>query len=199
MGVPRLRRTALFWRVLARADVQGGMLVGGVLVRVWLPICEYVNDFLVARPLIFGLPQWLFLGCVASFLMLIHPFTPGDPRSWTAIAYSAKAISFATAFIVGSNSCAENAWCAASRTTWVAALTFTSISGLVVRCAVGFAIIFIAGIGAANFSTLFEARLKLAFPNKPCVGPIARNIAVYTTYGVMVSLGVPAVLTAAGL
>ena len=181
------------------ADVQGGMLVGGVLVRVWLPICEYVNDFLVARPLIFGLPQWLFLGCVASFLMLIHPFTPGDPRSWTAIAYSAKAISFATAFIVGSNSCAENAWCAASRTTWVAALTFTSISGLVVRCAVGFAIIFIAGIGAANFSTLFEARLKLAFPNKPCVGPIARNIAVYTTYGVMVSLGVPAVLTAAGL
>ena len=89
------------------ADVQGGMLVGGVLVRVWLPICEYVNDFLVARPLIFGLPQWLFLGCVASFLMLIHPFTPGEPRSWIAFAFSVKAVAFGYAFIVGSNLCAR--------------------------------------------------------------------------------------------
>jgi len=181
------------------ADVQGGMLVGGVLVRVWLPICEDVNDFLTARPTVLGMPQWAFLACIAAALLLIHPFTPGDKRSWTAVAYSAKAIAFATSFIVGSNSCAQHAWCAASRSSWVAALTLSSAAGLAVRCSVGFALLALGWLCATSLSTMLEKRLASLLPSKPCAPPIARNLSVYMVNGLIISLGVPAALTALGL
>jgi len=140
-----------------------------------------------------------FLALLAAALMLIHPFTPGDRRSWTAIAYSAKAVAFGTAFIAGSNACASAEWCAASRSSWSAALTLASMLSLTIRCVVGFALLAAASFAASQASTLVEARLRTALPSKPCAAPIARNLAVFAVNGVVVSLGVPAALTYAGL
>ena len=189
----------LYSGVSSPADVQGGMLVGGVLVRVWLPICEHVNDFLTARQTVFGLPQWAFLALIAAGLLLIHPFTPGDRRSWTAIAYSAKAIAFATSFIVGSNYCAQHDWCVASRSSWVAAFTLSSAAYLAVRCAFGFALVGAGSLVASRLSSAFEAQIRAALPSKPCAPPIVHNLAVFAVNGAVVSLGVPAALTALGL
>jgi len=182
------------------ADVQGGMLVGGVLVRVWLPICEEVNAFLIKTPdALPALPHWAFLTIIAAGLLLIHPFSPGDPRSWNAIAYSAKAIGFGAAFIAGSTACGEHGWCAASRTSWVAEFTVVAAMGLLKRCVVGFALLAIVGLASARASTVVEQLLRTVVPSKPCAPPIARNLAVFSGMGLMVSLGVPAALTAAGL
>jgi membrane-associated phospholipid phosphatase len=189
----------LYSGVSSPADVQGGMLVGGVLVRAWLPICEDVSALLAPQPLVLGMPQWAFLLVAAAGLLLVHPFTPGDPRSWTALAYSAKAISFATAFVIGSNTCANNSWCAVSRSSWVAALSLASVAGLALRCAVGFALLFACNVGAARVAALVEAQVAALLPSKPCMPPIARNLFVFTVSGVVISLGVPTAFTAAGL
>jgi len=39
----------------------------------------------------------------------------------------------------------------------------------------------------------------MALPDKPCAPAIARNFAVFTANGLMVSMGVPAILAALGL
>ena len=96
----------LYSGVSSPADVQGGMLVGGVLVRLWLPVCDRANAWIIdPEATLLGLPPWLALACIAALMVLLHPFTPGDPRSWTAIAYSTKAIAFGYSFILGSNAC----------------------------------------------------------------------------------------------
>merc|ERR1719487_2291766 len=87
------------------------MIVGGVLVRVWLPVCEDV-DALLSAASISGMPNTVSLVPIALLLMLLHPFTPGDPRSWTALELSTKAVAFTTAFIIGSNYCLSVDWCA---------------------------------------------------------------------------------------
>merc|ERR1712107_148460 len=89
------------------ADVQGGMLVGGVLVRAWLPICDSVNDWIVSpNSYLFGLPQWAALVVGGVLLLLVHPFTATEPRSWSAFGYSFKAIAFGICFIIGANGAA---------------------------------------------------------------------------------------------
>ena len=88
------------------ADVQGGMLVGGVLIRIWLPICDVANDWIVdgARKTA-GLSQWAVLVLGALLLMAIHPFSPKDRRSWVCIGHSTKVIAFAVFFIDGASTC----------------------------------------------------------------------------------------------
>jgi len=141
----------------------------------------------------------MLLLLIAASLLLVHPFTPRDPRSWTALAYSAKAIGFATAFVVGSNTCAVNTWCAASRTSWDAALTLASAAELALRCAVGFTALFAANFSATSVAASVEAQVKTLLPSKPCMPPIARNLFVFGVNGMVISLAVPALLTAAGL
>jgi len=189
----------LYSGVSSPADVQGGMLVGGVLVRTWLPLCESINLFLSSRDDVAGLPQWAFLTMVALGLMLLHPYTKGDPRSWTALAYSAKAIAFATSFIVGSNTCARREWCVASRSSWEAALTLESTATCALRCTIGFALLGLGSLLADAVSKLLTAQLKVLMPTKPCAPTIARNAAVFGATGLIISLCVPAVLTALGL
>ena len=193
----------LYSGVSSPADVQGGMLVGGVLVRIWLPVCEDVAAALSSSERLFGLPPPLFMLLGALGLMLIHPFTPGDPRSWTALAYSTKAIAFATAFIIGSNQCASSEWCtplagaappvegtlAASWPLLVPALR------VVLRCTIGFGMLGVATYAATLASKLLEPQLKATMPTKKCAAPIVRNLLVFGATGAMVSLGVPALLT----
>ena len=38
------------------------------------------------------MPPWLALLGLATLMVLLHPFTPRDQRSWTAIVYSVKAV-----------------------------------------------------------------------------------------------------------
>ena len=101
----------LYSGVSSPADVQGGMLVGGVLVRIWLPVCEDVNAVLSSYSSLGGVPMPIALVILALAAMLVHPFTPGEPRSWTALAFSTKALAFATSFIIGSNLCAAHELC----------------------------------------------------------------------------------------
>eukprot|EP00965_Chrysotila_dentata_P148771 4912689-Pleurochrysis_carterae.AAC.1 len=85
------------------------MLVGGVLVRAWLPFSDCINDWIVGHDSqLWGLPQWAVLLLLSTVLLLIHPFTPNEPRSWTAFGYSVKAVVFGTSFILGSNYCAHS-------------------------------------------------------------------------------------------
>ena len=215
------------------ADVQGGMLVGGLLVRIWLPVCEDVDAILTNLSAdLMGIPTPALLVLLALGAMLVHPFTPGDPRSWTALAFSTKAIAFATSFIIGANTCASQSWCnpdldgpeiaaAPAQSSWLgwprappppAAAPSPETLGelaslgsvyaaarLVVRNAVGFALLFSTAHLAAFASRRLEAPLSLAIPSKPCVPRIVRNAIVFTANGLIVSLGVPTVITALGL
>ena len=105
----------LYSGVSSPADVQGGMLVGGVLVRLWLPICDRANAWIVdPASTLFGMPPWLALLGLATLMVLLHPFTPRDQRSWTAIVYSVKAVAFGYSFIVGSNACMRHQCAAAA-------------------------------------------------------------------------------------
>jgi len=192
----------LYSGVSSPADVQGGMLVGGVLVRIWLPVCEDVHVLLSQTPVLLGMPQATFLLLLALALMLVHPFTPGDPRSWTALAFSTKAVAFGTSFIIGSNTCAVHEWCSSGQ-MGIHSLPHSSIlasAGLLVfRCAIGFGLMFAATRVAAALSSVAEARLRVGLPTKPCAPPIVRNAAVFTANGIMVSLGVPTFLAALGI
>lgn len=183
------------------ADVQGGMLVGGILVRIWLPVCEDVDRLLSADGLtLYGLPQATFLMLLAALLMLLHPFTPSDPRSWTALAASTKAVAFTTSYIIGSNYCADQAWCAAFEPPPFASLGLAQASlSLVLRSMLGFAMLFGASYTAAAVARATEPTLRLALPSKPCAPRLARSAAVFTANGLMVSMGVPTALAAIGL
>ena len=43
------------------------------------------------------MPNTVSLVPIALLLMLLHPFSPGEPRSWTALELSTKAVAFTTA------------------------------------------------------------------------------------------------------
>ena len=61
----------LYSGVSSPADVQGGMLVGGVLVRLWLPICDMANAWIVdPASSLFGMPPWLALLGLATLMVL---------------------------------------------------------------------------------------------------------------------------------
>ena len=184
----------LYSGVSSPADVQGGMLVGGVLVRIWLPVCEDVATALSSSDILFGLPSPIFMCVAALLLMLMHPFTPGDPRSWTALAYSTKAVAFATAFIIGSNHCASVEWCSPAARAVPAAATYVLALRAVLRCVVGFAMLAVGTYTAAAAARLVEPQLQAAMPTKKCAAPIMRNLFVFAANGAMVSIGVPSLL-----
>ena len=114
-----LYATAIVWVLLtcgarlysgasSPADVQGGMLMGGIFVRIWLPLSDVASAWIVAPDAqLLGVPQWAVLIAIGILALLLHPFTPGEPRSWIAFAFSVKAVAFGYAFIVGSNLCAR--------------------------------------------------------------------------------------------
>lgn len=186
----------LYSGVSSPADVQGGMLVGGVLVRIWLPVCEDVSIALSSQADFFGLRYWAFLILLAAFFMLIHPFTPGDPRSWAALAYSTKAVAFATTFIIGSNACADQAWCSFdSRAEPAPSWGAWPALRLVVRSTIGFAILGASALIATKASQLMEPAVQATLPKKPCATPILRSLVTFSNAGLVVSMGVPAVIT----
>jgi len=186
----------LYSGVSSPADVQGGMLVGGVLVRIWLPVCEDVSAVLSSSSDLYGLPSWAFLLILATFFMLLHPFTPGDPRSWTALAYSTKAVAFATAFIIGSNTCATQQWCSPLNVVDPRGIATIRV---LVRCIIGFVSLGLSTYIASLASKLVEPQLRTAMPTKKCAAPIVRNLVVFAANGMMVAMGVPALLASLGL
>jgi len=185
----------LYSGVSTPADVQGGMLVGGVLVRIWLPVCEDVDGMLsFTSSSLYNLPKPIVLLLFAVFLMLIHPFTPGEPRSWTALAVSTKAIAFATTFIIGSNQCMQYDWCAPPS---LPAPTYMDAAvRLALRNALGFGCLFAGTSVAKVISRAAEDAARRYLPAKPCAPKILNSAAVFTASGLIVSLGVPTLLTA---
>ena len=65
---------------------------------------------------------------------------------------------------------------------------------LLLRNAIGFAMLFGAGFLASVASSAFETVLRTALPTKPCMPTITRNALVFAARGLMVSMGVPAIL-----
>ncbi|KAG8469523.1 hypothetical protein KFE25_005978 [Diacronema lutheri] len=85
------------------ADVQGGMMIGALLVRLGLPRHETLSLWL-ARPdaTVLGCAPELALPLLALCAMLLHPVTPTDQRGAYSVTNSAKAVGFACAFALGS-------------------------------------------------------------------------------------------------
>ena len=192
----------LYSGVSSPADIQGGMLVGGVLVRIWLPVCESVSRALSSRRCRRrACRSGAFLFLLGAVLMLVHPYTPGDPRSWTALAFSTKAIAYAATFIVGSNTCASHPVCSASYAGWSAsvALGLPGAARIAARIGVGYALLGFASVAATSASSFVEGQLRIALPSKPCAPMIARNFAMYAAAGAIVSMGAPTVLSVTGL
>lgn len=201
----------LYSGVSSPADVQGGMLVGGVLVRIWLPVCEDVNALLVGNAFFFGVPRGVALSVFSCCIMLLHPFTPGDRRSWTALIYSTKAVSFGNAFILGANQCSELDWCVQTVPS-LPSLPPTSlgsawellyaIAHLLMRNAFGFAMLALAAAAVSGVSAYGERSLRAALPDgsasQTCAPRMLRNAAMFTSTGFMVSLGVPVLLKYVG-
>jgi membrane-associated phospholipid phosphatase len=186
----------LYSGVSSPADVQGGMLVGGVLVRLWLPICDQANAWIVAPDSqLFGAPQWLALLLLAALMVLVHPFTPNDPRSWTAIAYSVKAIAFGYSFILGSNACV--------RLSCAAMLPKDSLLGvltLLLRNAVGFAALGLAWVGSKQLlATRLEKGLRTLLPSQRFLPVMARNLVAFSALGATISLGAPLLFQRLGI
>jgi len=188
----------LYSGVSSPADVQGGLLVGGVLVRVWLPICDAVNDWIMSGSSCGGLPQWAALLMLACALMAVHPFTPGDARSWVALSYSVKAVAFGTSFLIGAQECQRH------QLTNMLPMTATLRNAGVValRNFVGYAGMFVTWRVSRAVSAFLEARLiesVALFRGKPCAPRLLRSAIVFSTMGAMVSYGAPALMRFAGL
>ena len=167
---------------------------------VWLPVCEDVDRLLSSSATIFGLPQPTFLLLLAVLLLLVHPFTPNDPRAWAALETSTKAVAFTTWYIIGANYCSTQPACAAFEPPPVATLGLAPAAlQMVVRSVLGFALLLGASYGAQALTGLADPWLRFALPNKPCVPRLARSGAVFTASGLMVSLVVPTALAASGL
>jgi hypothetical protein len=73
------------------ADVQGGMLIGSMLVRLGLPWHEALTAWLSdPHATVLGAQPELLLPVLASALMLLHPVTPTDGRGAYSATNSAK-------------------------------------------------------------------------------------------------------------
>ena len=182
------------------ADVQGGMLVGGVLVRVWLPVCDVVNEWIVGHDSrLFGLPQWAALFLISATLLLLHPITPKDPRSWTALGYSVKAIAFGNSFILGSNTCAIRGCAHTALTLDGTPLSLVSVLLLMQRNLIGFGALAALWYLSCCVAGAVERRLRKQLPLWPCAPMLLRNVACFATMGVSTSLGVPLLFNSLGL
>jgi len=193
----------LFSGASSPADVQGGMLVGGVLVRAWLPICDSVNDWIVSpNSYLFGLPQWAALVVGGVLLLLVHPFTATEPRSWSAFGYSFKAIAFGICFIIGANGAAtlgvndyflDPAQPDLAR-AFMLRLTLANTVRLVARNLLGFATLLALWHSTKFVSLLVESQvLKLLPPTKAPFPRMLRHVIMFSSMGFATSLGLPLV------
>jgi len=167
-------------------------------VRVWLPICEPVNAWIMSGASLGGLSQWAALLVFACAAMALHPFTPGDVRSWTALAYSTKAIAFGTAFLIGAQACKRHEL----TNTLPQTATLHSAGVVALRNLVGFAGMFIGWQLSRAASKAVEGLLQeriAAFTAKPCAPRLLRSAVVFSTMGAMVSFGAPALMRMSGL
>jgi len=176
------------------ADVQGGMLVGGVLVRLWLPISDMVNEWIVGSDSRLGpLPQWAVLLLISFALLACFPFTPNDSRSWAAFGYSVKGVAFANAFMLGSNFCAQRGGCAAELP---ASFSLALAAQLSLRMLLGFALLgavwFVATVTARAVEHTLYARLY----KTPCAPVLIQNTLRFAALGISTSVGVPLVFRA---
>lgn len=188
----------LYSGVSSPADVQGGLLVGGVLVRLWLSICDPINEWIMSGASYGGLPQWAALLLMAIALMAIHPYTPGDARSWVALSYSTKAVAFGTSFQIGAQACAHHQL----TNTLPQTATFYNAGLVVLRNLVGFVGMFLAWRLSRLISSVIEAQLQQRirlFNSKPCAPRLLRSAFVFSIMGAMVSFGAPALMSSAGM
>ena len=187
----------LYSGVSSPADVQGGMLVGGVLVRLWLPICDRANAWIVdPEAALLGAPPWLALLAIATLMVLLHPFTPRDPRSWTAIVYSVKAVAFGYSFIVGSNACVRLAVTAAAPPPLDSAYALLL---LLLRNVIGFCCLGTAWAAASLVSSRLERGVRKVLPRQRHLPKCLRNLFAFSALGGTISLGAPLVFQRLGI
>merc|ERR1719395_212278 len=168
----------LYSGVSSPADVQGGMLVGGVLVRLWLPICDMANAWIVDPcSTLLGMPPWLALLGLATLMVLLYPFTPRDQRSWTAIVYSVKAVAFGYSFIVGSNACMRHQCAAAAPPPLDSAYALLL---LLVRNVLGFCCLGAAWVTASLVSSRLERGVRKVLPRQLHLPKCLRNLFTFS-------------------
>ena len=88
---------------------------------------------------------------------------------------------------------AMNTSAAAPTTGWLVPLASFALR-LLLRNALGFGMLFSGWLLAGALSKGLEGLVLRSMPTKPCMAPIVRNAIVFTANGLMVSMGVPAVL-----
>jgi len=182
------------------ADVQGGMLVGGVLVRAWLPFSDCINDWIVGHDSqLWGLPQWAVLLLLSTVLLLIHPFTPNEPRSWTAFGYSVKAVVFGTSFILGSNYCAHSGCTNNHVALDTVPCSAAVLAKLAARNLLGFAMLATCWYIAGGVSRRVTRSLSDEIQKRPCTPMLVRHTLGFATIGVCTSLGAPMAFRALGI
>lgn len=73
------------------ADVQGGMMLGALLVRLGLPWHEALAEWLAdPRATVLGAAPELVLPLLGLGVLLLHPVTPTDQRGTYSVLNSAK-------------------------------------------------------------------------------------------------------------
>lgn len=145
-----------------------------------------------------GLPQWAALLVLSVTLMAVHPYTPGDARSWVALSYSTKAVAFGAAFLIGAQACAAHQLTSVMPRT----ASLQNAALVVLRSLFGFVAMFVAWRVSRYASALAESALQERIPlfaAKPCAPRILRSAVVFSTMGAMVSFGAPALMSSAGL
>ena len=138
---------------------------------------------------------------IGATMLLVHPFTPNEPRSWTALAYSAKAIAFGTSFILGSNACLNAYHCDSSAAGADAVPTPRSLVPLVLlaRNLIGFALLGAAWLASKRASARLEGPLRQLLPKQPLAPVMLRNAITFGALGATISLGAPLALKRIGL
>jgi len=182
------------------ADVQGGMLVGGVLVRAWLPFSDVINEWILSRDSrLLGLPQWAALLLISAALLLIHPFSPQEPRSWNALSYSSKAVVFGATFILGSNYCAHHGCTNDHVALDTAPPSLAVFSKLLLRNTIGFAALGASYAAAAAAAKHFSKLSKPYTTHIPCAPIMAKRAFCYATIGATISAGAPLLFGVLGI
>mmetsp|Transcript_10305 Transcript_10305/g.20824 ORF Transcript_10305/g.20824 Transcript_10305/m.20824 type:complete len:130 (+) Transcript_10305:174-563(+) len=129
-------------------------------------------------------------------MVLLHPFTPRDPRSWTAIAYSVKAVSFGYSFILGSNTCVR-LQCAAAAPPPLASATGLLL--LLLRNLVGFCCLGVTWAAAVFLSARLERGVRALLPAERHLPRCLRNLLAFSALGGAISLGAPLLFQRLGI
>mmetsp|Transcript_45377 Transcript_45377/g.104722 ORF Transcript_45377/g.104722 Transcript_45377/m.104722 type:complete len:817 (-) Transcript_45377:370-2820(-) len=174
------------------ADVQGGMMIGALLVRLGLPWHEALADWLgEGSSTVLGVSPEIALPLLAVCVLLLHPVTPGDERGAYSVTNSAKALGFAAAFALGSRARilqvgSESGSAFAARTAFSAcAYSYHGVGGLLLMAAI------LALTHRARRAAVRSAQRALGLAGK--VGACGVE---YYLLGLLVALWVPRALDA---